>query len=160
MSRSIAPMAFVRRFAVSNAAAHNGARLPDVLDKTNTASQVWAKRAKGSVKRSLMEWRTEGGTAYRSKANEAHMNERFRVESPFPPARRRLSDNDCIAGQGQRGALLGSLRGRDRLRCPETSVRAIRAHHRDRPRDDEDRPGNIVYNVTRLVRLSTRTASA
>jgi hypothetical protein len=83
---------FVRRFAVSNAAAHNGARLPDVLDKTNTASQVWAKRAKGSVKRSLMEWRTEGGTAYRSKANEAHMNERFRVESPFPPARRRLSD--------------------------------------------------------------------
>ena len=67
-------MAFVRRFAVSNAAAHNGARLPDVLDKTNTASQVWAKRAKGSVKRSLMEWRTEGGAAYRSKANEAHMN--------------------------------------------------------------------------------------
>ena len=46
---------FVRRFAVSNAAAHNGARLPDVLDKTNTASQVWAKRAKGSVKRSLMD---------------------------------------------------------------------------------------------------------
>ncbi len=46
---------FVRRFTVTNAAAHDGARLPDVLDKTDTASQVWAD------------------TAYRSKANEAHM---------------------------------------------------------------------------------------
>ena len=46
---------FVRRFAVTSAAAHDGARLPDVLDKSNTARQVWAD------------------TAYRSKANEAHL---------------------------------------------------------------------------------------
>ena len=46
---------FVRHFSVTNAAAHDGARLPDVLDKSNTASQVWAD------------------TAYRSRANEAHM---------------------------------------------------------------------------------------
>jgi hypothetical protein len=36
---------FVRRFAVTGAAAHDGARLPDVLDKSNTASQVWADTA-------------------------------------------------------------------------------------------------------------------
>lgn len=41
-----------------------------MLDRTNTASDVWAERAKGSVKRSLMEWRTEGDAAYRSAKNE------------------------------------------------------------------------------------------
>jgi IS5 family transposase len=46
---------FVRRFTVTSAAAHDGARLPAVLDKTNTASDVWAD------------------TAYRSAANEAHL---------------------------------------------------------------------------------------
>jgi len=45
----------MRRFAVTSAAAHDGARLPEVLDKSNTASSVWAD------------------TAYRSKANETHM---------------------------------------------------------------------------------------
>src|SRR5215213_8700075 len=44
---------FVRRFAVTNAAAYDGAQLGAVLDKSNTASPVWAD------------------TAYRSKANEA-----------------------------------------------------------------------------------------
>jgi IS5 family transposase len=46
---------FIRRFAVTDAAAHDGARLAAVLDKTNTASSVWAD------------------TAYRSAANEAHL---------------------------------------------------------------------------------------
>ena len=46
---------FVRRFTVTDAAAHDGARLASLLDKTNTASSVWAD------------------TAYRSKVNEAHL---------------------------------------------------------------------------------------
>lgn len=46
---------FVRRFAVTNAAAHDGAQLANVLDLANTASEVWAD------------------TAYRSKANEAYL---------------------------------------------------------------------------------------
>jgi transposase, IS5 family len=46
---------FVRRFTVTDAAAHDGARLALVLDKTNTASSVWAD------------------TAYRSRGNEAHL---------------------------------------------------------------------------------------
>ena len=40
---------------MTSAAAHDGARLADVLDKTNTASDVWAD------------------TAYRSAKNEAHL---------------------------------------------------------------------------------------
>ena len=45
----------IRRFTVTSAAAHDGAQLPDVLDKSNSASAVWAD------------------IAYRSKANEANM---------------------------------------------------------------------------------------
>jgi len=46
---------FIRRFAVSSAAARDGAQLANVLDATNTASDVRAD------------------TAYRSKTNEAHL---------------------------------------------------------------------------------------
>ncbi len=45
----------IRAWSVTNAAAHDGARLAEVLDKTNTASDVWAD------------------TAYRSAKNEAHL---------------------------------------------------------------------------------------
>src|SRR5215203_802593 len=50
------PSLGVRRFTVTDAAAYDGARhLASVLDKTNTASLVWA------------------GTEYCSKATEAHV---------------------------------------------------------------------------------------
>jgi IS5 family transposase len=45
----------IRKWLVTDAAAHDGARLPDLLDKTNTASGVWAD------------------TAYRSEKNETFM---------------------------------------------------------------------------------------
>ena len=45
----------IRKWTVTDAAAHDGARLPDLLDKNNTASNVWAD------------------TAYRSNNNETHM---------------------------------------------------------------------------------------
>lgn len=48
----------IRTWLVTNAAAHDGARLPDLLDRENTASDVWAD------------------TAYRSKTNEAHLVQR------------------------------------------------------------------------------------
>ncbi|WP_267361389.1 MULTISPECIES: transposase [unclassified Methylobacterium] len=51
---------FVRRFTVTSAAAHDGAQLANVRDPANTASNVWAD------------------TAYRSKANEAHLAKRGR----------------------------------------------------------------------------------
>jgi IS5 family transposase len=45
----------IRTWAVTDAARHEGALLPGLLDKSNTASDVWAD------------------TAYRSKANERHL---------------------------------------------------------------------------------------
>ena len=48
----------IRKWTVTAASAHDGARLPDLLDKTNTASGVWAD------------------TAYRSKKNEALLEKR------------------------------------------------------------------------------------
>ncbi len=46
---------FVRRFTVTHAAAHDGGQFAAVLDKSNTASDVWAD------------------TAYRSQVNEKHL---------------------------------------------------------------------------------------
>ena len=46
---------FVRRFTVTDAAAHDRAKLACVLDRTDTASSVWADMA------------------YRSRGNEAHL---------------------------------------------------------------------------------------
>ena len=51
---------FVRRFAVTSAAAHDGAQLGNILDAANTASDVWAD------------------TAYRSRANEVHLTKHGR----------------------------------------------------------------------------------
>ena len=45
----------IRTWAATDAARHDGALLPDLIDKNNTASDVWAD------------------TAYRSKANEKHL---------------------------------------------------------------------------------------
>lgn len=48
----------IRKWTATHAAAHDGARLEDVLDRTNTASDVWAD------------------TAYRSAKNEAMLSRR------------------------------------------------------------------------------------
>jgi transposase, IS5 family len=45
----------IRRWAVTDAARHDGALLPALIDRTNTASDVW------------------GDTSYRSRANEKHL---------------------------------------------------------------------------------------
>ena len=62
----------IRTWAVTDAARHDGALLPALLDRTNTASDVWAD------------------TAYRSKANERHLADnglRSRIHRKKPPGR-------------------------------------------------------------------------
>jgi len=49
------PHGLIRKWTVTDAAAHDSARLPELLDKNNTAGGVWAD------------------TAYRSNKNEIHM---------------------------------------------------------------------------------------
>ena len=62
----------IRNWTTTHAAAHDGARLEDVLDRTNTASDVWAD------------------TAYRSAKNEAMLARRksvSRIHPKKPPGR-------------------------------------------------------------------------
>ena len=62
----------IRNWTTTHAAAHDGARLEDVLDRTNTASDVWAD------------------TAYRSAKNEAMLARRgfvSRIHRKKPPGR-------------------------------------------------------------------------
>jgi IS5 family transposase len=61
---------FVRRFTVTSAAAHDGAQLANVLDATNTASDVWAD------------------TAYRSKTNLLAALHQDGVQRPVECVRR------------------------------------------------------------------------
>ena len=49
----------IHRWTVTDAARHEGAPLPELIDRDNTASEVWAD------------------TAYRSKANEKHLADRL-----------------------------------------------------------------------------------
>jgi transposase, IS5 family len=62
----------IRKWTATHAAAHDGARLEDVLDRTNTASDVWAD------------------TAYRSTKNEAMLARRgfvSRIHRKKPPGK-------------------------------------------------------------------------
>jgi transposase, IS5 family len=62
----------IRKWTATHAAAYDGARLEDVLDRTNTASDVWAD------------------TAYRSAKNEAMLSRRgfvSRIHRKKPPGR-------------------------------------------------------------------------
>ena len=62
----------IRTWTATNAARHDGALLPALISKANTASDVWAD------------------TAYRSKANEAHLAEnglRSRIHRKKPQGR-------------------------------------------------------------------------
>jgi len=132
---------FVRRFTVTNAAAHDGARLPDVLDKTNTASQVWAD------------------TAYRSKANEAHM-ERSGFMSKVHFRRR--------AGVGLTASQAKANAARSRVRSAVETVFAAQKHRFGlfvrtigvARATVKIGLANIAYNVTRLIWLRTRSAHA
>jgi len=62
----------IRRWLVTDAAAHEGSRLVDLLDRTNTAGKVWAD------------------SGYRSRRNEALLRERMlmsRIHRKKPPRR-------------------------------------------------------------------------
>jgi IS5 family transposase len=131
----------IRRFAVTNAAAHDGARLPDVLDKTNTASPVWAD------------------TAYRSKANEAHMARNgFASKVHF----RRAGGADLTPSQAKANA------ARCKARSAVETVFAAQKHRfglfvrtigvaRAKAKIGL---ANIVYNFNRMIWLQRRTAPA
>lgn len=131
----------IRRFAVTNAAAHDGARLPDVLDKNNTASSVWAD------------------TAYRSKSNEMHMERNgFVSKAHF----RRRAGSPLTEPQAKANAARSKVRSavetvfaaqKHRFGLFVRTIGATRA-------SVKIGLANIAYNVTRFIWLRTRPMPA
>ena len=126
---------------MTDAAAHDGARLPDLLDKTNTASGVWAD------------------TAYRSEKNEAFMAQngfvskvhRKKPKGKLMPEKTRKANalKSMVRSKiehvfaHQKGPMAAVVRTIGKARA-ETKIGMI----------------NLAYNMRRFLWLERRTASA
>ena len=114
---------FIRRWTATDAAAYEGRRLREgLLDKTNTASGVWAD------------------TAYRSAANETFLNRNGFVSHIHrkKPNGRAMPETTRRANNAK-----SKIRSRDRacVRRAKGSDGAVHQNHRDRPGNDQDRNG-------------------
>ncbi len=120
---------FVRRYTITHAAAYDGGQLGAVLDRDNTASDVWAD------------------TAYRSAANLA-LQERRGLTPQFrrkKPRGRKMPAHIARGRARQCYPCPGALAGRARLCRPEMPARPRRAHRRHGPRPRQDRPGQSRF---------------
>jgi len=131
----------IRKWLVTDAAAHDGARLPNLLDKSNTAGRVWAD------------------TAYRSKKNETFMERNGFVSRvhrkkpkgrPMPEAVRKANALKSLVRARiehvfayQKGPMAAFIRTIGKARA-ETKIGMI----------------NLAYNMRRYLWLEGRRASA
>ena len=132
---------FIRRYVVTHAAAHDGARLPDLLDKTNMASPVWADTAYRSARNeramaqggfvSKVHFRKPKGKpmpeAHR-KANVARSKVRSAIEHVFAAEKHRFKLFVRTVGMARAAVKIGMV--------------------------------NLAYNFSRLVWLQGRSAPA
>ena len=131
----------IRRWDASDAAAYEGARLREgLLDKTNTASAVWAD------------------TAYRSKANEEFLERNgfvSRIHRKKPPGR------PMPETTRRANALKSKVRSARRacLRRAEGQDGPLHPHHRNGAREVKIGMANLVYNMRRLVFLDRLAAT-
>ena len=132
---------FVRKWAATDAAAYEGARLREgLLDKTNTASGVWAD------------------TAYRSAANEAFMEKHgftSRVHRKKPK------------GRAMPGAIRRANNAKSKIRARVEHVFAAQKDRMDlfirtigiARATTKIGMANLVYNIKRLLCLRRRLAA-
>ena len=129
----------IRTWTVTNAAAHDGARLPELLDHNNFSSKVWAD------------------TAYRSNRNEELMEKRGRKSMVHF---RRKPGKDLTHQQKRANAARSKIRSK---------VEHVFAHQKSRTRlfirsigIDRARfrigMANIVYNMQRMLWLEKQQA--
>ena len=108
------------RFGVGVATAVR--RLAAVIDKTDTAGDVWAD------------------TAYRSKADEKHLEKNgLKSEIPLPPQARPEFDGAFEDGKPRR--IAGPLSRRGRFRSREIDLWPVRLNHRSCRGKNRDRAG-------------------
>jgi IS5 family transposase len=133
---------FVRRFAITDAAAYDGGQLASLLDKDNTASTVWAD------------------TAYRSKRNERQLA-RGGFFSKVHFRRKPVSDLTPrqTKANAARRTLEDALRRRDGVCSSKAPLWIVRQNHRPRAGDREDRPSqsHLQYAPPRLGRAAEST---
>jgi IS5 family transposase len=131
----------IRKWTATDAAAHDGARLGDVLDATNTASDVWAD------------------TAYRSAKNEAMLNARGLVSrihrkkpqgKPMPePTRRANAMKSKVRSAVEH--VFGCQKGPMGLVVRSVGLARARV---------KIGLANLAYNMRRAVWLDRRSAAA
>jgi IS5 family transposase len=132
---------FVRRFALTHAAAHDGRQLGAVLDPDNTASGVWAD------------------TAYRSAANLEMLDRRgLKPQFQRPKPRGRPMPGHIARGNARRARIRAKVEHvfaaqKTRFALVIRTVGLARAKAKLAP-------ANLAYNFTRLAWLKGRTAPA
>ena len=130
---------FIRSFAVSDAAAHDGARLRDLVRQNNTASGVWAD------------------TAYRSKKNEVYMAKRGLNSKVH---HRRNPGKPLSEMQAKANAARSRIRARIEHVCPSEAAHGrVRQDHRHGQGQVQDRHGQSRLQFSAL-RLAPRAESA
>ena len=131
----------IRAWTATNAAAHDGARLEDVLDRSNTASDVWAD------------------TAYRSAKNEAMLAERgfvSRIHRKKPqgkpmPERTRIANARKSKVRSKVEHVFAHQKGPMDLVVRTIGIARAKV---------KIGLANIAYNMRRLVWLKSKIATA
>jgi hypothetical protein len=131
----------IRKWTATHAAAHDGARLEEVLDRANTASEVWADTAYRSAKNEVMlaRWGFVS-RIHRRKPKGKPMPERTRI-SNARKSRVRSAVEHVFAHQKRLLGLtirtIGLARARVKIGL-----------------------ANLAYNIRRFIWLTTRYAAA
>ena len=129
-----------RKWTATHAAAHDGARLEDVLDRTNTASDVWADTAYRSAKNEAMLTRRGFlSRIHRKKPKGKPMPERTRIANAQKSKVRSAVEHVFAHQKGLMGLIVRTI-GLQRARMKIGLA-------------------NLAYNIRRLVTLERMAAA-
>ena len=131
----------IRNWTTTHAAAHDGARLEDVLDRINTASDVWADTAYRSAKNeAMLARRGFVSRIHRKKPPGRPMSERMRIANAQKSKVRSAVEHVFAHQKGPMGLIVRTI-GIARARV-KTGM------------------ANLAYNIRRFVWLRTKYAAA
>jgi IS5 family transposase len=131
----------IRKWAATHAAAHDGAGLEDLLDRGNTASEVWAETAYRSAKNeAMLARRGFVSRIHRKRPKGKPMPDRTRIANAQKSKVRSAVEHVFAHQKGLLGLTIRTI-GLARARMKIGLV-------------------NLAYNMRRFIRLRTRYAPA
>lgn len=130
----------IRKWTATHAAAHDGARLEDVLDRSNTASDVWAYTAYRSAKNEELSRRGFVSRIHRKKLKGRPMPERTRISNARKSRVRSVVEHVFAHQKGLMGLVVRTIG------IARAKVKIGMA--------------NLAYNMRRFVWLSGKYAAA